>query len=224
MKNPPKSPTNPAPANRRRSERANMAAVATVLGLILSACVTVNVNFPESAVQKATDDYVRELYRAKAKGREEATPATPDKTSAWSPTAQALALLSDALTTQAHAQGIEAFKVKSGKTEGIQASMSGRVAEILKYKRSGAIGETNQGLLTIRGAENLKPIERKKVESLVAADNADRESLYAEVMAINSLPDEKKASLQSSFARSFQAESPSKTWVQDAGGQWEQKP
>ena len=41
---------------------------AIALASLTAACVTVNVNFPESTVQKATDDYVKELYKAKERG------------------------------------------------------------------------------------------------------------------------------------------------------------
>ncbi|MEK6577825.1 MAG: hypothetical protein AABZ55_01245, partial [Bdellovibrionota bacterium] len=47
---------------------------------LIGSCVTVNVPivFPESSVQKATDDFVREIYRAKEKGK---TPAATDPAS-----------------------------------------------------------------------------------------------------------------------------------------------
>jgi uncharacterized protein YdbL (DUF1318 family) len=227
------NPKTPMPrANLRRSERLCGRRFARVRGLsaavalgaaaiaALPACVTVNVNFPESAVQKATDDYVRELYRAKSQGREADKPAP---TSALeSRLGATLAAVGDALVPSARAEA--GFQVKTGKTAAIQGRMAGRVSEVLKYKRQGVIGETSDGLLTLREAGALKPIERKKVESLVAADNADREELYAEVMAANGVGDDRRASLRASFARSFQAESPSRTWVQDASGQWAQKP
>ncbi|MEZ4871386.1 MAG: hypothetical protein R2827_03890 [Bdellovibrionales bacterium] len=36
----------------------------SILGasVLLVSCITVNVNFPEAAVQKAADDYVKELF------------------------------------------------------------------------------------------------------------------------------------------------------------------
>lgn len=67
----------------KQSTRANMifrwsplflpliAVIVFCVSFMLSGCVTVNVNFPEGAVQKAADDYVRELYRAKEKSMAE---------------------------------------------------------------------------------------------------------------------------------------------------------
>ena len=63
-------------AQDKKEKKMKVLRVATLLSLsivllCLSACLTlnVNVNFPESAVQQATDNYVHELYRQKEKGK-----------------------------------------------------------------------------------------------------------------------------------------------------------
>ena len=173
------------------------------------ACVTVNVNFPESAVQKETDDFVRDLYRAKEKGKASPAPS---------------AFLRFNLINEAYAGPAEGnFSVNSAKALQIRDKMSGRVEEILNQKRAGVLGETIDGMLTIKGRDKLKPLLAGKVEKLVADENSDRSDLYAEVARANGLDKGRIKDIQRSFARSFQAESPSGTWVQDPDGKWSQK-
>lgn len=188
----------------------------------LSGCMTLNVNvhFPESAVQKATDDYVRELYRAKEKGRGP-TPASSSAPIA-EPTKQSR--FSFPFIASAMAEDLS-FKVETPKALKIRDRLSGRVAEILAQKRAGVLGESSVGTLVLKSPEKLKPILQKKIEKLVADENADRDELYTEVMQANALPKNRQKDIQKSFARSFQAESPSGTWLQDPeNGSWTQKP
>ncbi len=180
--------------------------------IIYSACMTlnVNVNLPESAVQRATDDYVRELYRTKEKSKapspEEAKPAAR------------FSLISEAWADS------ELFSVRSEKALKIRQNLASRLDEVLKYKREGVLGETNDGYVVIHKPEKLKKLLAKKVEKLVEDENQDRKALYDEVIVSNKLTENKLDTVRRSFARSFQAESPSGTWVQDGDGKWTQKP
>jgi uncharacterized protein YdbL (DUF1318 family) len=195
----------------------------------LAACVTVNVNFPESAVQQATDDYVRDIYRVKESGKTSAKPsatATPIAT----PTAEPKT--SSGVYPQYYfaaillpsAQADVSFNLSSPKTEQIKAKMKARIPEIIDQKRAGVLGETNQGSLVIHDGSKLKPLLKKRVEDFVHDENGDRETLYAEIVNSNHLGSANTSAVQRSFARSFQAESPSGTWVETPEGAWSQKP
>ena len=190
-----------------------MLGVATLL-TTLGACVTVNVNFPESAVQKATDDYVRDLYRTKSD--DAPTTGTDVKKSGHS----AGELLN--WIPSAHAE--EGFKVATPKSAEIREKMRARVDEILAQKRMGVLGETQDGFLVVRESAAVKSLMRTKLDKLVADENRDRKALYEDVLTSNALPPARLINVQKSFARSFQAESPSKTWVEESAGQWSQKP
>lgn len=190
------------------------------LGLVLAtaACVTVNVNFPESAVQKATDDYVRELYRAKEKGKgTQPEPSTPKSET------QSLNLLS---ISAAHAEEAPAFKVNSEKSRQIRDRLASRLDDVLAQKRTGVLGETKDGMLELREPEKLKAkkLLLKKLEKIVSDENADRKELYEDTLKSNGMQPNRLKDIQRSFARSFQAESPSGTWVQDSEGSWARKP
>lgn len=184
-------------------------------GWLLGGCVTVNVNFPESAVQKATDDYVRDIYRAKERSKspngEPSPAASPVTGAAWN-------LLAPAFADD------EIFKMDSDRALAIKERLRGRVEEVINLKRSGALGETNDGKLVIKEGRNLKKLQAKKAEKVVADENRDRNELYDEILKINGLQAARLKSVQKSFSRSFQAESPSATWVESTDGKWAQKP
>jgi len=187
-------------------------------GLLLLAglgCVTVNVTFPESAVQKATDDYVRELYRAKEKGHSPVPQPSPSLT----PTK-----VSHGFTFVEAAWADEfIFKVDSATALQIRDRLSKRVEEVVVQKRAGVLGESRDGMLVLKEPGKLKKLFSKKIEVLVSDENKDRTELYAEVLSSNALPATRLIDVKRSFARSFQAESPSGTWLQDADGNWVQK-
>ncbi len=181
--------------------------------LALSACVTVNVNFPEGAVQKATDDFVKDLYRARDRG------AKPDVAPAPSTSAPTSAI--DFLIPSAMAD--DSFVVKTPAALAIRDKMSAMVNEVLTHKRSGALGETNDGLLVIHQPDQVKKLQVARVKQVVETENANRIALYSEVLAANGLKPARLKDVRVSFARSFQAESPSGTWLQEADGKWSQK-
>jgi uncharacterized protein YdbL (DUF1318 family) len=173
----------------------------------LAACVTINVNFPEGAAQKASDDFVRELYRAREKSN---SPDNKNKPHAgWS------------FIPEAFAES--AFQVRNEKTQELQDKMRSRLDELLVHKRSGVIGETKEGILTLKDTSSLKPMIKKRVEKIVEDENADRTALYAEVSALNHLKPGQVHDVAKTFANSFQAESPSGTWVESAQGEWSRK-
>ena len=101
--------------------------------------------------------------------------------------------------------------------------MRSRVSEIIAHKKDGLIGESNDGMLVIHDPSKVKPLLKKKIESLVKTENADRNSLYQEIADSNHLSSSNVAQMKKSFTRSFQAESPSGTWVQGTDATWSQK-
>lgn len=183
---------------------------AVFLNLVNMACVTVNVNFPESAVQKATDDFVKDLYRSKEHGKKSGG-------TTW----RFPSLINEA---SAASEASAVFKIDSEKSEEIKSRFAKRVDEIIALKRRGVLGETNDGKLAIKDPTALKKLEIRKVDQLVSDENRDRSALYEEVLKSNGMQQNRMKDLTNNFTRSFQAESPSGTWVMDPTGKWEQKP
>ena len=184
--------------------------------IVLPACVTVNVNFPEGAVQKATDDFVKDLYRSREKNEKDSAEKT-DKTSKVDSSPLYFELI-------ASASAEETFVVKTPATSVIKDRMSGRIEEVKTHKRAGALGETSDGMLEVHDPSKVNKLQMPRVQALVSAENADRKSLYAEVLKANGMKSDRMKDLQARFARSFQAEAPSGTWVQEGDGKWSKKP
>lgn len=188
----------------------------SLLGM-LSACVTVNVNFPESAVQKAADDYVRELYRAKEKKS-----STPSSWLEPAKQTQMALMLWEWLTPSASAAEVNAeIKFDSPSIKAIQTQQAGLISELKNQKRAGYVGETKDGYVALREADKLPPPIKSKLEKLVKQENDYRDNLYNTIHSEQKL---QKEGVKRTFTRAYQGESPSGTWVEDSGGNWERKP
>lgn len=194
-----------------------------------SACVTVNVTFPESNVQKATDDFVRELY--KTRDSKKGTPATSStqpqsKAAPAAPAAARPHALLELLMSEAVAADIQiqAFNLESPGIVSVREKLAPRVGELLAHKSSGAVGEDQRGMLTLRDGSKLNPLLKKKVEQLIEAENSDREDLYKEVARANRGSNVTSEVAAHAFSKSFQSASPSGTWIEDRPGHWAQKP
>ena len=179
--------------------------IAVLLPIILSSCVTVNVNFPEGAVQKAADDYVRELYKSKQKSG-----AEPSKPSGF---------FEFSLIATAEAAD---FKISSDESKQIMERQKERIDDLDKYKEKGVIGETSEGLVEIHKDDKLSVLEKKKVQKLVSDENQDRENLYSDIVKSNGMNDASKGGIRAKFFQSFKDASPTGTAFKE-GGAWKKK-
>jgi uncharacterized protein YdbL (DUF1318 family) len=178
--------------------------------LIYTSCVTVNVNIPDSAVQQATDDYVKELYDAKEKSK----PAAP------APARSPQSML-DFVIAPAFADD-RPVKTDSPKALDIRTRMKERLDEVHADKMAGILGETNTGKLIVKG--KAKSGQEKSLKKLMDDENSDRAELYHEVIEHNGMNKGNLETIERNFAHSFQKHSPTGTWVQDDDGAWTQKP
>lgn len=187
-------------------------AISYFIAVGVAGCVTVNVNFPEGAVQKATDDYVKDLYRAKEQTApvEKETKSKTGSSFLWF------------VIDTAKADGF-AMKVESPKVKEIQGRQAQRIGKIDQFKKEGIIGECSEGLLVIYKEETLKPLQKKVVDTLIKEENSDRNMLYEEILKINSMNSSMLSQVQKSFFNSFKMVSPAGTWLK-VDGQWEKKP
>lgn len=202
--------------------------------------MTVNVNFPESTVQKATDDYVKDLYKAKEKSRagsdvsqgsKKSAPPKPEPETGpgvgdgdpAKPSAGGLPQSWNLDVFESYALAAEAdlvFNVNTPKASKIQEKLAAKLADVDAQKQAGNIGESNDGLLVLKAAQ---PLLAKKLEPLIKDQNLHREDLYEEIQTANKMSSSRRADIRRSFARSFQKHSPAGTWIQDPSGNWSQK-
>jgi uncharacterized protein YdbL (DUF1318 family) len=193
--------------------------------LLIAACVTINVYFPAAAADQAADQVINKITGG---GDAKGSTTTPPQSSLAPGTQRnafvaALGNLVYALVPAANAQGAESLNVSSPSITRITESMAGRFGELEKFFASGAIGLTRDGMIDVRDQNAVALPDRATVKRLVAADNADRAQLYAEIAKANNHP-EWEADVKKSFARRWVATGAKPGWYyQDDSGTWKQK-
>lgn len=210
------------------------AAVSAVL--LLGACVTINVYFPAAAAEKAADRIIDQVYGTGA--QPQATPAPPgDKRSSVAPAGAPEALpvgpaaernvlmaaagaVLDFVVPPARAQAPD-LNVSTPAIRALVESMEGRHAALAPHYASGAVGLTDDGMLDVRDQNAIPLAERNTVRKLVADENADRGSLYAEIAKANGNPGW-VADIRNTFARRWIDKAQPGWWYKD-GGTWKQK-
>jgi uncharacterized protein len=191
--------------------------------LLVSACVTINVYFPEAAAEKAADRIINDVW-----GETGAPPAQTkredDSQSALARPASDVLIAAagsvlDLLVPAAHAQAD--INIATPAVRQITSSMESRHAQLKKYYDSGAIGLTQDGLIDVRDQNAIPLPERNAVRKLVAEENQDRNNLYREIASANGHPDW-EADIRKTFAeRWIQRAAPG--WYFQQGGGWKKK-
>ncbi len=103
----------------------------------------------------------------------------------------------------------------------IKQSMQKRHAQLAPHYNSGAVGLTSDGLVTLRDASAVPLPQRQAVNALVAAENRDRNALYAEIANANGQPNW-EPEIRSTFAQRWIQRAKPGWWVESGGG-WTQK-
>ncbi len=96
----------------------------------------------------------------------------------------------------------------------VQTRMEQRLSQLDPLKSKGVIGENNRGLVEVRegGAAD--------AGSLVSAENADRETVYAAIAAKTQVSAEEVGKAR---ARRIAQASSAGVWIQAADGSWKKK-
>jgi uncharacterized protein YdbL (DUF1318 family) len=217
----------PFPAARLPRWLAAQAVLAAAV--LLGACVTINVYFPEAAAEKAADRIIDQVYGTDGKP----APTAGDKRTSVLPSpaphagaaernllvAAAGAVL-DFLVPAAHAQAPD-LNVSTPAIRALVASMESRHAALAPFYASGAIGPADDGMVEVRDQNAIPLAERNTVRKLVADENADRANLYAEIAKANDNPGW-VADIRNTFARRWIDKAQPGWWYRE-GGTWKQK-
>lgn len=191
----------------------------TVTGLMLVSCVTINIYFPAAAAEKAADRIIEDVWGAETAPVPTTLPEIENQSSLPQSTNMALVVL-NWLVPVANANEVN-LNISSPAINSIQARMKARHTALKPHYTSGAVGLTENGLVTVRDAKAISLKDRNKVKGLVADENKDRNALYAEIARANGHP-EWKADIQSTFARRWVSNAASGWWYQSSGS-WQQK-
>jgi uncharacterized protein YdbL (DUF1318 family) len=188
--------------------------------LLLAACVTINVYFPAAEAQEAAREFVDKVI-----GEDGAPPPAQDKKPAPSaPLAFAprpsFGLLS-LLISDARAEAD--ITIRTPAIQAILSRMEARFDSSLRaHFDSGALGFSNDGLVTVRDATKVGLKDRVAVNQAVADDNRDRKAVYRE-MAVASGHPEWEDDIRDTFAKQWVEGAHSGWWYQTTAGAWKQK-
>lgn len=103
----------------------------------------------------------------------------------------------------------------------VKNSLQSRYSQLAPYYASGAVGLTRDGMVAVRDAAAVPLAQRQAVNSLVAAENADRNALYKEIASGNGHP-EWEAEIRNTFAQRWVQKAQAGWWYQDGSG-WAKK-
>jgi len=176
----------------------------TLLSLLLAACVTVNVYFPEAEIENAAKEFVDEVIG-------DAPPATAPQTMHWR----------TAIATQAFAAAD--LTIQTPAIKSIQDRMAARFQDKLSaHFDSGALGFKRDGSIEIRDLAKVGLSERTALKQLVAEDNRDRDAVYREIAVANDHP-EWETEIRTTFAEQWIGQARKGWFYQAADGTWKQK-
>ncbi|HEC60351.1 hypothetical protein LCGC14_1124140 [marine sediment metagenome] len=195
----------------------------SVTGLMLVSCVTINIYFPEAAAEKAADKIIGDVWGEEAKPSAVPAPSEQSKPLSALPANStnipvAMSVLNWLISPAAADANLN---INSAAVTSIQNRMKTRHESLKAYYGNGAVGLTENGLITIRDAKAVSLKDRNTVNGLVADENKDRAALYAEIARANNHP-EWQADIQATFAERWISNAASGWWYQK-NGQWQQK-
>lgn len=113
------------------------------------------------------------------------------------------------------------LEVNTPAISAIKNSMQARHAQLSPHYNSGAVGLTADGLIAVRDATAVPLKDRGSINSLVAAENSDRNALYKEIAAGNGHP-EWAGEIRSTFASRWVDKAQS-GWYHQSAGAWVKK-
>jgi len=194
-------------------------AVLAASALLLAACVTINVYFPAAEAQEAAKEFVDKVIG------DEMPPGDAQPTDDGNPPPVAFAParfnLMSLLISDAHAAAD--ITIRTPAIQAIQSRMEARFdASLRAHFDSGALGFTNNGMVTLRDATKVGLKDRVAVNQAVADDNRDRDAVYREIAVANGHP-EWEDEIRATFAKQWVDSARAGWWYQTTAGAWKQK-
>jgi uncharacterized protein YdbL (DUF1318 family) len=187
----------------------NLSVIALVL--MLAACVTINVYFPEAAAERAADRFIQDVLGENGRSGD-SVPAPPSTGFHWS----------NLFMAPAYAQTPN-INIDTPQIQAIKQRMAERHREHLAvWLDAGAIGLDASGLIAIRDRAAVSLAERRNLERVVAEENADRRAVYREIAIANNRP-EWENEIRETFARQWIANARAGWYYQSADGSWNRK-
>lgn len=104
----------------------------------------------------------------------------------------------------------------------VKSAMTSRHTQLAPHYASGALGLARDATVQVRDANAIPLAQRGAVQSAVAAENADRATLYREIAKANGNP-AWESDIRATFAQRWIDKAQPGWWVQNAQGAWVKK-
>ncbi len=191
-------------------------------GILLAACVTINVYFPAAAAEQAADKIINDVLGTDARSsRTDKDDTASIGVSFKHLFVQAGESLLDFVVPVAHAQQAD-LDISSPGVRRLQAAMKARNPQLEAFYDSGAVGFTSDAMVAVRDLAAVPLKDRNSVRQLVADENRDRDALYREIAIANEHP-EWEDEIRATFARRWVANARRGWYYQNDAGSWVQK-
>ena len=194
-------------------------AVLAFLG-VLAACVTVNIYFPASKVEKTAEKFVDEVYMDK---KDSPPPEQKEKPRSMNDGGIFDVLTRLAWLGPATAHAEEATTVSNAAIRALKEQIGKRHQELLPYYKQGQVGITKDGFLEVRSTGGLGLPQVAALKRLVDADNAARRELYEEVAKALNLQPDHVAQVRQIFAKQWRDKAQAGWSIQADDGKWGSK-
>lgn len=196
-----------------------------LFGLMLSACVTINIYFPAAAAEDAARVIVRDVLNEEetevsSESNDQSSIDNYKKENANSLSYLLAGTILNILIPPAHAEAN--ININTPAISALRKSLKARAGSLKAHYASGAIGLTANANVQIKDQSVIALKDRNKVKKLIADENKERGALYSEIARANDHP-EWEAEIRSTFARVWVEEVAAGTWYQNSEGAWVQK-
>ncbi len=213
-------------------KRTIMKALSVGLCGMLAACaiITVNVYFPEKAVKEAYKSLDEMLLKQgeEVPAQDKAVPA-PEPQSRLLKGFQSFSFVGEAFAAESYADQLAVEISSMPDVLNAYDEMKARLPQLDALRDRGVVGETNQGLVTIRD----KGKAGGQDEALVKAENGNRKlvitAMAKAILKLNKQPESKEAFAQvlpkaaATYADAKREAAKPGWWMQLANGRWVQK-
>jgi len=194
--------------------------------LAVAACVTINVYFPEKAIEDLSQQIEEEVQKKAAEiDVGEPPPAEQDEEPQKETPGGSSGLFDSLLGIRpAYASDVPAPEVSNPAIRKIIDSRAARAGRLGEFKTMGVIGENNQALIEVRALDQLEDLRlRSEVQKLVRAENEDRERLFKEIAAAEGVDLSQLPRIRETYAATLRSNAAPGEWIQTAAGEWRQK-
>lgn len=181
-----------------RSHIKSLSVVASVFVGLLFACVTINIYFPAEKVETVAGEIVQDIRGP----QEEQTPETPEKQKDSRLRKTMLAWWQN----KAWAQDVT--EVSNPTIRALKERMKTRFDQMKPYYKKGSLQEGENGYVSLGDTSGLDLKQKRDVKALVAAENKDRKTLYAEVAKALEIDPSQIGKIAKIFAKEWQKSVP----------------